>query len=101
MHDVDPPRVLQWRSLSGVQNSGSATFEARGDVTTVSLTITYTLPDVGGVSLRPLVENAFAQRFVRRTMLSTMEVFREKLEAEHAKTLEAAGVEGGVAPEGA
>jgi len=31
VHEVEPPRVLRWRSLSGVQNAGVATFEASPD----------------------------------------------------------------------
>jgi len=40
--------------------------------------MSYTLPDV----TQTLVSSGLAQRFVRRTMLSTMEIFRDALEAE-------------------
>ena len=80
-------RLLRWRSLSGVQNSGFARFErgANDNVTTVTLTIEYTLPDVAAIV--KLVNNGLAQRFVRKTMLGTMETFKEALEAEAAGTL--------------
>ena len=87
VHEVEPPRLLRWRSLSGVQNSGFARFErgANDNVTTVTLTIEYTLPDVAAIV--KLVNNGLAQRFVRKTMLGTMETFKEALEAEAAGTL--------------
>ena len=85
MHEVEPPRVLRWRSLSGLQNEGLATFEEGADgCTNVTLTISYTLPNVA----RPIVSRNWPQRFVRRTMLWTMETFRDALEAE-AATMEA------------
>ena len=90
-HDVDPPRELRWRSLSGVQNAGVARFEtssADARVTTVTLTMTYTLPDVAG----PIANSAIAQSFVRRTMLSTFDLFKEELEAQ------AAALDGGPPP---
>ena len=81
---MEESRLLRWRSLSGVQNAGEATFEPAEEegagLTRVSLSMTYTLPDVAG----PLIETSVAQRFVYRTMLSTMERFREALEAEAA-----------------
>ena len=94
-HDVDPPRELRWRSLSGVQNAGVARFEASSAdarATTVTLTMTYTLPDLAG----PIAQSAIAQSFVRRTMLSTFDRFKEELEAK-AAALEAdvAGIEEG------
>lgn len=93
VHEVENPRVLRWRSLSGVRNAGEATFEPsieEDGCTTVTLTMTYSLPDVPG--LRPVVENSLAQRFVRRTILSTMERFRVALEAQAAMEPEAAQV---------
>ena len=62
-----------------------ATFEEGADgCTNVTLTISYTLPNVA----RPIVSRNWPQRFVRRTMLWTMETFRDALEAE-AATMEA------------
>lgn len=72
----------------GVQNSGVATFESTpgvADCTTVTLRMSYTLPDIAG----PLVETLVAQNFVKRTLLSTMERFRLTLEAEAAGAAEA------------
>lgn len=80
VHEVDPPHRLSWRSLDGVQNAGRATFESSDkspDVTTLTLRMEYTLPDVA----KPLLESELAQRFVRRTMLATMERFRDALES--------------------
>lgn len=91
VHEVEPPRILRWRTLSGVQNAGFALFEAGEagadgpSMTKVTLTIEYTLPDVAPIV--KLVDNGLAQRFVRRTMLSTMETFKEALEAEAAAAL--------------
>ena len=95
-HDIEPGQtssVLRWRSLSGVENSGEAVFvENAGDgveATTVTLTMSYTLPDMAG----RLVDTGLAQRFVRKTMSSTMEKFRTALEAEHARSVLEAGVQ--------
>lgn len=79
VHEVEAPRVLRWRSLSGVENSGIATFEptdGQAGCTTVTLCMSYSLPNLAA----PLVENSLAQKFVRRTMLSTMERFKSALE---------------------
>mmetsp|Transcript_13062 Transcript_13062/g.33483 ORF Transcript_13062/g.33483 Transcript_13062/m.33483 type:complete len:206 (+) Transcript_13062:106-723(+) len=79
VHETEGCDVLRWRSLSGVQNSGEATFvERAGGITTVSLRMTYTLPDLAG----PLLSAPFAKRFVRRTMMRTMYTFKDTLEAE-------------------
>ena len=94
VHEVDPPLELRWRSLSGVQNAGVATFEEGADgCTTVTLTMSYTLPDeMRGVRVvQGFVRSAFAQRFVRRTMLGTMETFKLVLEAEAAQASGGAG----------
>ena len=81
VHETEGCDVLRWQSLSGVKNSGEATFVYRGGgVTTVALRISYELPDLVG----PVLSAPFAQRFVRRTMLSTMTRFKEALEAEAA-----------------
>jgi uncharacterized membrane protein len=78
-HDVNPPQQLRWQSLSGLKNSGEATFETCGrGVTKISLRLSYTLPDLAG----PIFETSLVQNFVRRTMLSTMERFRDSLEEE-------------------
>ena len=74
-----------------MQNAGVARFEtsiADAQVTTVTLTMTYTLPDVAG----PIANSAIAQSFVRRTMLSTFDLFKEELEAQ------AAALDGGPPP---
>lgn len=83
VHEVDiapgGEQRLSWRSLSGVQNAGVATFAGApggGGPTTLTLRMEYTLPDVA----RPLLESELVQRFVRRTLLSTMERFRDTLE---------------------
>lgn len=82
VHETEGCDVLRWRSLSGVENEGEATFvDSGGGVTTVSLQITYTLPDLAG----PILSAPFARHFVRRTMLSTMYRFKETLEAEAAR----------------
>ena len=81
VHETEGCDVLRWQSLSGVKNSGEATFVYRGGgVTTVALRISYELPDLVG----PVLSAPFAQRFVRRTLLSTMTRFKEALEAEAA-----------------
>ena len=80
-HEVQPPRALRWRSLSGVENAGEALFtpapEGEG-WTVLRLSMSYTLPEV----VRPLVQAPPVQAFVRSTMLSTMRTFKEALEAE-------------------
>lgn len=84
VHEVDS-RAVRWQSLSGVQNAGEATFDptpGRPGCTTVTLSMSYTLPSVAG----PIVETSVVQNFVRRTLLSTMERFRMTLEAEAAAT---------------
>ena len=79
VHETQGCDLLRWQSLSGIQNSGEATFVDRGGgVTTVSLRMTYTLPDLVG----PVLSAPFARRFVRRTMVGTMQRFKETLEAE-------------------
>lgn len=79
VHEVDPLRSLSWHSINGIQNSGCATFCEISPVrTALTLEMSYTLPGL----IRPLVEAPFAQRFVRRTLLSTMECFRRTLEDE-------------------
>ena len=86
VHEVDAPHILRWRSLSGIQNSGVATFErteGQPDCSTVTLCMSYTLPDVAGA----IIDNALAQRFVQKTMFSTMERFKATLEQEAAETL--------------
>ena len=89
VHQVEAPRKLQWKSLSGFENAGDMTFEAvDGDeeATHVTLQMTYTLPKLAA----PLVENALARRFMRYTVRRTMERFRDKMEEERA------GVQDGV-----
>ena len=79
VHQVEAPRKLQWKSLSGFENAGDMTFEAvDGDeeATHVTLQMTYTLPKLAA----PLVENALARRFMRYTVRRTMERFRDKME---------------------
>jgi uncharacterized membrane protein len=85
VHEVQPPRLLRWRSLSGVQNAGEATFDpvpGQPGCTRMTLRMTYTLPDAAGVIAGPLVESSIVQRFVKRTLLGTMEKFKDTLEAE-------------------
>ncbi len=83
VHETEGCDLLRWQSLSGVKNSGEATFVDRGGgLTTVSLRMTYELPDLVG----PVLSAPFARRFVRRTMLSTMTRFKETLEAEAASS---------------
>jgi len=69
-----PPALLQWRSLSGIENAGSAEFEevSSGGVN-MTLCLRYPLP--GGV--RVLVESQLVQNFVQRTMRGTMVRFAE------------------------
>ena len=84
-HETEGKRLLRWSSISGVQNSGEATFEGLDGAasrTLISLRMTYTLPDVA----KPLVEAPLVQRFVHRTLLSTMERFKDTLEAEAVAT---------------
>jgi len=88
MHELDPPRALRWRSLSGVQNSGEATFTpvaGQPRATTVRLRMSYTLPDLAG----PLAETRLAQSFVRRTMHGAMTRFRDAMEAQAAAAVAA------------
>ena len=71
MHEVEVPRLLRWRSLSGVSNAGEATFEPAPEAgpgcTRVSLRMSYTLPDLAG----PLAETALAKRFVRTNSIAS------------------------------
>lgn len=86
VHEVDAPHVLRWQSLSGIQNSGVATFQktsGRSGCSTVTLCMSYTLPDVAGA----LIDNSLAQSFVQKTMLSTMERFKTTLEREAEEVL--------------
>lgn len=84
-HETEGCERLRWKSLSGVQNEGEATFVTKGDgITEVSLQMTYVLPDLIG----PILSAPFAQRFVRRTLMSTMKKFKETLEAEAAATVD-------------
>ena len=85
VHFVEPPNRLWWYSTSGISNGGEAIFEAveaaeRTPTTRVTLKMTYTLPNIAA----PFLENKFAQRFVRRNVMRTMERYRDALEAETA-----------------
>ena len=73
--------TIEWRSISGIDNSGSAEFQADGpDECTLTLTIRYTLPGW----LQPVVTSPPARAFVRSTVNTTVEQFKAIIEAEGA-----------------
>lgn len=86
VHETDGCCRLRWKSLSGIENTGEATFESvlgSTPATRVILSMSYTLPGLSRVpGLKAIVEAPLAQRFVRRTMLSTMERFKHSMEAQ-------------------
>lgn len=81
-----PPHLLRWRSLSGIANAGSASFEQSGSGVKMTLCLVYPLPVV--VCL--LVQSKLVQRFVEQTMRGTMRRFAEVMETE-ARELEEEG----------
>eukprot|EP00967_Tisochrysis_lutea_P022793 scaffold26009_cov29-Tisochrysis_lutea.AAC.1 len=74
-----PPKLLQWRSLSGIANTGSALFEQLpSGAVNMTLELRYPLPDGVGI----LVQSELVQRFVQRTMKRTMVRFATIMEQE-------------------
>ena len=87
-HQVEVPRRLWWNSLSGLENQGEIFFEESAteeNVTTVTLRMTYSLPDAAA----PLADNVIARRFANRMVNSAVERYRDVLEEEAAALLEA------------
>jgi len=84
-HDVEVPRRLSWKSLSGFPNAGEMLFEAVDDQETktkVTMRMKYSAP----VMAKPLVENWFTRRFMQNAVNATMQRFRDIMEKEAAVT---------------
>jgi len=80
-YSVDPPRRLTWRSLSGFENAGTATFEPLGDERCrVVVCMTYSVPTV----LKPLEKSSWVRNLMSSTMLGAMEAFCQRLETRGA-----------------
>ena len=78
-YSVDPPHRLTWRSLSGFENAGSATFVPLGGDRAgcrVVVRMTYSVPTV----LKPLENSSWVKRLMSTTMRGAMEAFRQRLE---------------------
>jgi uncharacterized membrane protein len=73
------PNLLQWQSLSGIANAGSARFEEL-DSGGVKMTLRITYPLPGGVGV--IVQSGVVQRFVRRSMRRTMFRFASAMRRE-------------------
>ena len=74
----EPPALLRWRSIGGMENAGCARFApapAAGE-TEMSLELHYRVPN----RVRGIVRSDWCQDFVRRTMLGTMERFKSSME---------------------
>ncbi len=87
----EPPCLLRWRSCSGYENEGEVTFEAVAStepwpVTNMTLCLSYPLPRMA----RPLLQNRMVQRFIKKTMRSTMLTFADVMESEAAAVMESA-----------
>ena len=76
---VDAPHRLTWRSLSGFENAGAATFVPLGGDRAgcrVVVRMTYSVPIV----LKPLENSKWVKSLMSTTMRVAMETFRERLE---------------------
>uniref|UniRef100_A0A7S0Q5M8 Coenzyme Q-binding protein COQ10 START domain-containing protein n=1 Tax=Coccolithus braarudii TaxID=221442 RepID=A0A7S0Q5M8_9EUKA len=77
--EESPPRLLRWKSLSGMENKGSALFEEiQPELCNMTLSIAYPIPP----SVRQIAESDLVQRFVRSTMVRTMIRFADVMERE-------------------
>ena len=86
--EENPPRLLRWKTLSGMENAGSALFEpVEGEplLTNFTLSISYPIPPY----VRAVAESRLVQRFVRWNMVGTMIRFAEVMEAEAGESREA------------
>eukprot|EP00965_Chrysotila_dentata_P251621 6210167-Pleurochrysis_carterae.AAC.1 len=80
--EESPPQLLRWRSLSGMENAGSARFEQLPNgAVNMTLSIVYPMPE----SVKWFGESALVQRFVRSTMLYTMRRFKRIMEKQNGK----------------
>jgi|TARA_B100001094_G_C17722205_1_gene572525 uncharacterized membrane protein len=75
-HEVVPPSLVCWSSLSGVENEGSARFDPCDDGCVFELSIAYNV----GRLLQPLAKSSIVQNWVQSTLVDTMERFRLVLE---------------------
>ena len=78
-YSVDAPHRLTWRSLSGFENAGAATFVPLGGDRAgcrVVVRMTYSVPIV----LKPLENSKWVKSLMSTTMRSAMEAFQERLE---------------------